>query len=244
MKYFLCCGVLLILLGGTIQAQHDHYPRWFFEQGRVCRGNTIMGYTKSSFFADSSARYAIQEGYSLFARQKQLYLHGGQAFWSTEIGTFWMGSSFAEEIDSSWIEIGKSVLTPLDTCRIGDLVCVLLGSQGCELTDDDRIRYSSNKVIRPKWVETPPEDNTYFYAVGAAPFYFYEVSCWRKAEELAFRNLARNVLVTTMAMQKQAEQSQEIRDEQLEITLFNIQLVGRYIDPQTQIHYVLVRMKK
>ena len=110
--------------------------------------------------------------------------------------------------------------------------------------ENDRITFSIKQVKKPDWVERTPQTPHYHYAIGASPLYFYEASCWRKAEEIAFRNLGRTVLVDIMAMQKQAQQGQEIRDEQIEITLHNVQIVARYVDPDTRIHYVLMRMKK
>ena len=240
-----CClalGILAVLHTGM--AREAQFPRWFFEQGRVCKGKTVVGYTRSSYFADSSATYAIEDGYSVYARQKKLHISGGQAFWSTEIGTFWMGSNFVEQIDSAYIAIGRQQLVPLDTCQVGHLTCVLLGMPGCALSANDRVLYTVTQVEKPEWIEKPPQSPSFFYAVGASPLFYYEASCWRNAEEMAFRDLARSKRVHIMAMQKQDVQGQEIRDEQLEITLQDVDLISRYIEPLTRIHYVLLRMRK
>lgn len=248
---FYCCGVttwigLLVFqqLFGIAQCLGQNYPSWFLSPSKIECEKSAVGYANPSFYPDSAASYAIRNGYESFARQMSTEINGGQAFWNTEMGMFWMGSSFTERFDSTEIDHAASVLVPVDTLAIENFVAVLLTHSDCVLQGETR-RYQSLKGLpRPSWIETPLQESNYYYAVGLAPEYYYETSSWKKAETLARRNLARVVSTKMDALQKNASQGQEILNEEVSVVLRNVQIVSRWRDLEEKFFYVLLRMLK
>lgn len=221
------------------------YPVWFLNQPGPACGQFVVGYANPSYYPDSAVAQATRNAYVTFARQLQTKVTGGQAFWSTEIGTYWMGSSFREESDTSAIASARSVLKQVGTFVGKGIVAVLMGDSNCSL---DRSIQSLIPVpaTAPVWTESIPQDKQYFYAVGVAPAYYYETSSWTEAERIALRNLARAVHVETKSLQKvsTSEGGQEIRNEELSVTLHKVQTVARWRDLKREVFYVLVRVPK
>ncbi len=186
-RCWLCRGIRVALLGlWLIQTcPGQSYPRWFLDQEEVPCVSATVGYASPSFYPDSSAAQAFRDGCETFARQSRLDVSGGQAFWSTEIGVYWMGSDFREQYDTSEVARARSVLRPLDTFRSSGLVAVLLGDPGCEVDELQRTAIPIRGTQPPSWTQSPPQGTSDYYAVGIAPEYFYEVSCWRLVERRA-----------------------------------------------------------
>ena len=62
---------------------------------------------------------------------------------------------------------------------------------------------------------------------------------------MARRNIARSLLIEIKALEKStAREGQQIRGEEVAVTLRNLQVVARWRDVGKQIFYVLVRMPK
>lgn len=203
-----------------------------------------VGFANSSFYPDSAVSSAIRNGYEDFARQKRTEISGGQAFWSTEFGMLWMGSNFTERFDSTAIDHAASMLVPRDTLVTADFVAVLLALPDCVLEDEYRKHRSRQGLPLPSWIETPPQDGNYYYAVGLAPEYYYETSSWREAETRSRRNLARTVYTKMQGLQKVGAQGQEILNEELSVVLRNSEIVSRCLDQEEKFFYVLIRMPK
>lgn len=234
--------VVLLLPSGAALAQD--YPYWFFNQASVRCKRVAVGYAKSSFYPDSAAARAIRNGYENYARQRCTEVGGGQTFWNTEMGMFWMESNFVEKFDSTVIASAASVLTPKDTLVTDEFICVLLGGSGCIVDPWYRDEQSPKDLPSPAWIEEIPEDSNYCYGIGVAPQYFYETSSWAEAEKLARRNLARAVYTQLQAIQKLGYQGQEILHERTAVVLKNVEIVSRWRDLEQEIFYVLVRMPK
>lgn len=220
------------------------YPNWFLGQSHVECEKIAVGFANSSFYPDSAASYAIRNGYESFARQERTEISGGQAFWNTEFGMLWMGSSFTERFDSTAIDHAASILVPRDTLVTADFVAVLLALPDCALADQHRKYQSPKGLPLPSWIETPPQDGNYYYAVGLAAEYYYETSSWREAEARARRNLARVVHTKMQALQKVGAQGQEILNEELSVVLRNMEVVSRWRDQEEKFFYALIRMPK
>lgn len=234
----------LIALFADQAAWGQVYPNWFLSQGLTkCTGTTI-GYANSSFYADSAVAHAIRNAYENYSRNRITRIVGGQVFWSTEAGTFWMGADFREDFDTTAMKSAPSFVSLLDTYANANIVMVLLGDTTCRIDEVERTRLPLLKA-HPEWSDTPPKDEKYCYAVGVAPQYYYETSSWIEAERIARRNLARTLTVSVRSLQKStAREGQEIRQEQLEVTLRNIEVMARWIDTNKKIFYVLSRTPK
>jgi hypothetical protein len=220
------------------------YPNWFLNQGSTkCIGTTI-GYANSSFYADSAIAEAIRNAYENYSRNRVTHVAGGQAFWSTEAGTFWMGADFQEDFDTTAMESAPSFLSVLDMYVDVNIAVVLLGDSTCRIGEAERLRLPLLKTLHA-WSDTPPKDERYYYAVGVAPQYYYETSSWIEAERIARRNLARTLTVSVRSLQKSTvREGQEIRQEELKVTLRNIEVMARWIDASKKLFYVLSRTPK
>ncbi|MFQ5604999.1 MAG: LPP20 family lipoprotein [bacterium] len=222
----------------------QEYPLWFLKPAALKCGESEVGMENISYYPDSTAARATRNGYVQYAKHRATAVNGGQAFWSTEIGMFWMGSNYTEEFDSTAIASAENILTPLDTLVMEQFVAVLLGSADCELPDQLHRRVALQGLSPPSWIENLPESKKYFYARGLAPAYYYETSSWREAEKWAVRNLAREVFTSLQTVQKLGYEGQEILHEHLSVQLKNLQVAARWRDLNEKFFYVLIRMPK
>lgn len=237
----LVCALLLI--SGAV-AHGQIYTKWFIAPERVPCENITVGYADPSYIPDSAAARAVLNGYEAFARQTYTHISGGQAFWSTEGGVYWMGANFQERFDSSYVQMAQKLLTPVDTLFTKGLVAVLLSTSDCSLDSTFRSRISIRGESPPPWIESVPQDDAYLYATGVAPLYFHEISSWIEAEQLARRNLARAVYTEIKSLQKMSSAGQEIRHEALTVSLHQVRVVRRWLDFKNKICYVLVKTHK
>jgi hypothetical protein len=217
------------------------YPAWFLDQQVALSGPTAVGYAHASFYPDSSAAQAIRDGCARWVRQQQTTVEGGQLFWSTALGTAWMGSSIQECYDTAAVAAAIATLAPLDTLFSDNLTAVLLGPLGSVLDPVWRERRSVTATRAPDWTEQPPHEIGFAYAIGVAPAYYYEMSSWDEAERNARLNLARTISVKVGALQQMAVQDQALQREQVSVVLRNAQTVARWVDPREGIYYVLVQ---
>lgn len=205
---------------------------------------SAVGYASASYYADSSISRAFKNSVENLDLQVRVHVRGGQAFWSTEAGTYWMGADFTEVPDTLASRPAHSALAPVDTFVTDAMTLVLLVGADCRLsTDNGRLRRVT--ATAPLWVESSPKDETHSYAVGLATEYFYEASSWLEAERNARRNLARSISMKVKAMQKlTAREGQEVKHEEMSVTLEHIEVVSRWRDVEKKIFYVLMRTPK
>ncbi|MGD0337698.1 MAG: LPP20 family lipoprotein [Bacteroidota bacterium] len=231
---------LLTLLAQGLGAQP--YPKWFVHQGDILCKEIAVGYANPSFYPDSAVSEAVRNGTENYVRQQRCSIAGGQAFWSTEIGTFWMGENFKERFDTSAVETAAKKLEVIKKYISRSIVLVLLSSSDSAGIEIKEPVESKQLTVVPQWIGVLPSDSEYIYAVGMAPKYFYERSSWIEAERMARRNLARSVYVDIKALQKMGRQGQEIQNEELSISLKNIEVVSRWRDVNKGIFYMLLKM--
>lgn len=221
------------------------YKGWFLDPLDYGCGNTVIGYANRSYYGDTSAiKNAFLNACENYLKQHQVYFHGGQAFWTTEAGTYWMGNNFTEDIDTSIIYYTVSSLKIIDTLLTPEFVAVLVGDKSCtgEYTSE---MHNINVLKAPLWINTIPQDGVYHYAVGLAPSYYHERSSWEEAEKIARRNLASNVNSKVKSLEKKTEfEYQEIKNEDISVMLTNCEIIGRWKDTKKSVFYVLMRMPK
>jgi len=232
--FFACC---------VVSESHAQYPVWFTEQGRIPGPRVVVGYAQPGYRHDSTGGAAYQDALFSYARQNHVKIVGGQIFWNTEAGSFWMGSDFSEDVDTTGLTQAAESLAVLDSFTTPSMQALLLGPKGDELDPawKTRTRWGSRS---PEWIESPPASSTDEYAVGMAPQYYYESSSWKEAERMARRNLARSVFTTVRMLQKSGIQAQGIEHEELRVDLHDISVAARWTDVNARIVYVLMRTPK
>ena len=239
--------IVLILTVNLILSRHDQcsaqsYPFWFLYPLKAGCGNIYTGYADNSIYPDSAAVRAIRNGYVNFAQLQNVFIQGGQAFWNTEYGMLWMGSSFNESIDSSYINSASNILTPADTLYNNNLVAVALNAGDCSSINKTPVNLKN--MFNPVWTENLPAQDGYIYASGVAPEYYYETSSWWEAEKNARSKLARNMDSKIQSVEKIGYDNQTIVNEELCIHLRGIEVVERWRDLNEKIFYVLLRVPK
>ncbi len=239
LRYLTTEIVMVVLLAATTP-QAQVYPRWFLEP--IGLGQVAAGYTQNYFLQSSSDSAALLKACENLCRQHYVEFKGGEAFWETEAGVYWMGDNFTETIDSAFLGRLFSGAKKIAEYSAKNITLILAAEE--DLTIPDSMRSLARCPRKePGWVESLPQGGGYVYAEGVAPEYFYESSSWEAAEKRARFNLARNVKVTLETMQKVEDQSgQEIRSEEVSEQLRNIEVVHRWRDAAHGLYYVLVRM--
>jgi hypothetical protein len=155
-----------------------------------------------------------------------------------------MGANFREELDSLASVKARSNLKVFDAFVTSGFVAVLCGDSTCAVDPSLRTLVQI-RSLAPPWTESIPRDEQFVYAVGMAPEYYYELSSWQEAEHSARLNLARNIFTQIKALQKVGgNEGQEIRNEEMAVTLKHQQIVARWRDSKQKIFYVLIRMPK
>ncbi len=227
----------------SIRSHAQSYPAWFLHQGTVKCESATVGYANQSYYPDSAIALAARNAILNAGRLRATRVSGGQAFWSTEAGTYWMGSNIRENFDTT-VSAERSSYKILDVFTTRGFVAVLHGDSACAVDPSARaiVRVPSRP---PLWAETIPKDDRYFYAVGLAPEYYYETSSWQEAERAARLSLARTVHTNIRSLQKiGGREGQEIRNEETSVVLERLQVVARWRDVRQKIFYVLIRMPK
>ncbi|MEW6686096.1 MAG: LPP20 family lipoprotein [Candidatus Edwardsbacteria bacterium] len=241
------CREILIsfcLVFASEKAIAQSYPRWFLDQGAFPDKNVSVGYAEPSLYEDSSASRAFLSACENMVRQTHTKVTGGQMFWATEAGTYWIGSDIREGIDTSKIVLKIQRLRPIATWHGNNIVVVLAGATALQM-DSSFLVCKSVDCNPPIWTESLPRDETYFYAVGLSPEYYHETSSWKEVERNARLNLARQIFVELKALQKSDGISgQEIRNEEISVELHNVEILARWRDVKKKIFYVLARMPK
>ena len=237
----LAASFVLILVAASASFGQA-YPRWFLDPGDLSCRLVAAGFSTTYYHSSSSDSVAFVDACSNLSSRHYMELTGGEAYWTTEAGVAWMGNDFSVKTDTVFF---RSVLThgkKLDSCVCGQMTMVLVGEGECDISDSMRALVEC-PASEPDWVENIPQGGSSIYAEGVAPLYYYESSSWESAEKNALFNLARSIKVSMEALQKMnGGAGQEIKNEQITVTLRNVQVVRRWRDIRRGLCYVLVRM--
>ena len=220
-------------------------PEWFWNQPADC-GPIAVGFAQHSImYPENSKKVAREASIHNYLRQKYAEHSGGDAFSVTERGGVWLGGDRKEVYDTTSFSRLMEDLPLLDYQVAGNLSMVASGVESCR--DQVENKAGSTRLHRqPGWIRTLPESKTHIYAVGVSEGYYYPSSSWNNAESAARRALAATVHIRVRGLQEQLNLSvsTEVSHSELTVTLRNIAVVSRYHDPQTNLHYVLVRMTR
>jgi hypothetical protein len=237
---------LLLFFSAVSFSLSQEYPRWFLFQGEVhSQWNAVAMTPGSTYQRDSAVAFGFRKGCEILARYAQLQISGGQAFWDTEAGTFSMGSNYVETFDTSLVDRYITASKVLDAYSDKMKTFVLVGDSSSELNEEVTGNVSMKNIKEPTWTETLPENRNFFYGVGLSQEYFYEQSSWMAAEKNAYMAIARTIRIKVQALQKEdAREGQDVRNEDVNALLQNVEIVARWRDIKRKIFYVLARVKK
>jgi hypothetical protein len=233
---FLFCDVL----------KAQYYPRWFLFPGDVqCQPAITIITQPPTFYRDSAIAEGFRMGCDLQARYAMMQISGGQAFWATEAGVHSMGAHYEVRYDTTMADFYRRRLTIRNAYVDKQKTLVFISDSNCLLDDKSLAKVRLDQIKQPGWVERLPDDGRYHYAVGASEEFYYETSSWQTAEKNASMALARSLHVTMQSLQKSTViETQDIRNEEINVTLLNVEVVERWKDEKKKVYYVLIRMKK
>ena len=235
-------SLFFLLLFSSIGLSQS-YPYWFIYPDKVGCDNSTIGYSTTGYYKDTSKVVAFKNGCVNFARNTALKIEGGQGFWKTENGTYWMGMKISESFDTVSIQKAESKLHLISSFSNDKITLAFLCLSDTNLTTSTNKLINLSDVPVPKWVTNLPKDVNAIYAMGMTPKYYYETSSWLEAEKQARINLAKQVSVKIQSLQKFSRyDNQEIRNEEFSVSLKNISVVERWIDAKRNIFYVLTKM--
>lgn len=198
-----------------------------------------------TFYRDSAIAEGFLMGCNLQARYAMMQISGGQAFWATEAGIHSMGAHYEIRYDTALADYYRRRLTVRNAHIDKQKTLVFIGDSNCFISGNSLTMLRLEQIKQPGWVERLPDDGRYHYAVGASEEFYYETSSWQTAEKNAYMALARSLHVTTQSLQKSTViETQDIRNEEINVTLSNLEVIERWKDSKKKVYYVLIRMKK
>ncbi len=219
------------------------YPRWFLDPGDLHCALTACGYAQNYYHRKSSDSLAFANGCRNLTIDRFVKIEGGEAYWATEAGVYWMGNDLKETIDSSFLRQSVSMCKKVASYSSKEMTIMLVSEGDCSLPPSMQQLVKCPR-IRPRWVDSLPQKHGYIYDEGVAPEYFYESSSWQSAERKATFNLARDLKSTIEALEKLDNNSgQDISNVTISAELRDIQVVRRWRDVNDGLHYVLVRTR-
>lgn len=235
---------ILTLASATVYPQQ--YPHWFLYQSEVsCKPTIVSIVGASTFYRDSAIAQGFRTGCDLLAKYSNVEIAGGQGFIATESGTFAMGADYAERYDSSLSQHFAASLKVLDTYTDKQKTIVLAGDPSCSLLPSFTEKIAVENITQPQWVEELPKSREYNFGVGLSQEYFTEISSWQTAERNAFLSLARSMQIKLQGLQKRNQfEHSDVRNEDLDVRLQNVEIVARWRDTKRKIFYVLARAKR
>ncbi|MFZ1977726.1 MAG: hypothetical protein WAV76_07190 [Bacteroidota bacterium] len=238
--FTLCLVIRICFFAGVCFSQE--YPRWFLHQGELKGSDFAIGYANASGLSDSSKSYARINAKENALIYRGVNISGGELFWSTEGGTYWLGTNVIEKVIPER-ETFVPKLKLLELYESIKLSIVLIGDS------ENVIPLEMNQVIKPSqaapaWIESIPTESKAVYAVGIAPDYYYESSSWQEAERVMRKNLARSFFVSIkMLGKKDINEGQSMKKTEVNIDLYNILVVERWWDMENRIYYVLGKIE-
>ncbi len=229
-----------------ISSHAQQYPKWFLFPAKVkCSPHITIITSPPTYYRDSAIVQGFKLGCDLLARYTGMKISGGQTFWATEAGISSMGAKYELSYDTLLTEKYLSSLRVLQSFIDKQKTLVLVGDSICTAGADIADLISLSSIEQPRWVEELPVEQGYQFGVGFSEEFFYEISSWQVAEKNSYMALARSIQVKMQSLQKQdAAESQDIRNEEVNVNLQNVEIVARWKDMKKKIFYVLARMKK
>ena len=236
----------LIFLTFSGMAFAQQYPKWFLFPGEVrCSPHITFITSPATYHSDSAIAEGFKLACDLLARYASMQISGGQTFWATEAGISSMGAKYEQHYDTLLAGEYLSTLKVLQSYIDKEKTLVLVGDSSCPVNDDLTSLLPLGIIKQPQWVEELPVEKGYQFGVGFSEQFYYEISSWQWAEKNSYMALARSTQVKMQSLQKQnTTEGQDIRNEEIDVYLRNVEIVARWKDVKKKIYYVLARMKK
>lgn len=231
--------IILIILYLSSILYSQEYPSWFLNKpnngNKYYCGQVITEYNKDSSFTTALKNAALRAAinYSTTYELEDVYLSvGGQKSW--------MDTSKDIVFDTSLVQFYFNSLCVVDSFQTKSFTYVLASETKHKLKGQFvNIKY----IPQPAWVENIPRSNNYRYSVGISESYYYVTDSWENSEENARIELAKESKIKSRQVQKKLDsQYSDIVNEITEAKISNVEIISRWMDTNTKLHYTLVRI--
>ncbi|HHE39930.1 MAG TPA: hypothetical protein ENL10_00315 [Candidatus Cloacimonetes bacterium] len=233
-------AVLLILSCASSQKSinaptQTKYPKWF-----ITPQNAVIGYGPVYYIKESGAREATKSAVDNFVKLSHCYVLGTQTYIQSIKGLDLVYDSLFIHVEDSPADEKtlQKYFAHADTFATKDMIIVIYSRSSLDALKE-LLLFTENC----QWVDTPPQDEEYVYAIGSCSQIFNEHKAWYSAENNAILNLARKISMNN-AVEVLVNDNKLMSkfNENVNVELNNIEVVERWKDPKTNVYYVLIRM--
>jgi hypothetical protein len=232
---------LLILWFTVLPLQSLGYPAWFWEMPPDSTATYAVGYARRFTRIDTSFAYARRDGLWQLVRSLGVTIESSQALFNQFGQNKLVGLQEAEMMDSTLAATVQGRFQIVDSAVVGDLVIALAAFSGAPEMRIDKTRLPP--ANKPAWVDVTPRSDTFIYAVGTAPLYFYEQHSWERAEASARIQLAFLLETKTRSVNwKEKASLQTWSETSVSIKLKNVTVARRWLDCINRQCFVLCQM--
>lgn len=214
--------------------KNGYYPQWF-----IYPEDCITGYAQVYFTSESSIKEASKKAIENYQKFNYCVVMGVQMYIQSPNGLDLVYDSLFIHVEESSEDENflKKKFAYADT----------FSTERMSIIGHSDKPLGERKIVPFRkwcgWVETPPEDKDYFYAIGSTSNIFREHKAWEDAENNAILNLARKITMKN-AVETLINEDTMMRkfNEEVNVELKNIKIIERWKDSKTNSYYVLIRM--
>ncbi len=210
------------------------YPHWFIHPE-----DTVVGYSPVYFTTESSVKEGTKNAIDNYLKFNYCVVMGIQTYIQTPSGLDLVYDSLFIHVneapnDDTFLD---KKFAHADTFATYNMIIVGYSNNPIE---NEKTELFAEKV---PWIESPPQDNNFHYAIGSTSKIFSEYKAWEQAENNAIMNLARQIAMEdAIEVLINKDQMMSKFNEEVNVELRNIQIIERWKDPHTNTYYVLIRM--
>lgn len=216
-------------------SKQTKYPTWF-----ITPQNAVIGYGPVYFIKESGVKEATKSAVDNFVKLSHCYVMGTQTYIQSIKGLDLVYDSLFIHVEDSPADERTlhKYFANADTFTTENMVIVIYSRSSPDALNE--LFLFSDDCL---WVGTPPQDEEYIYAIGSCSQIFTEHKAWDSAENNAILNLARKIsLNNAVEVLVNEDKLMSKFDENVNVELYNIEVIERWKDPATNSYYVLIRM--
>lgn len=217
------------------------YPSWFLNRPET-NGNYFCGMVENEYDLDSSFVSAAKDASIRAAISKHSTLILEDVFHSAGGQNSWMETTKIIKFDTLLAQTYFDSYSVIDSFQTNKFTFSLISSRNSYING---FLIDVGDISQPHWVENIPKNNEFNYSVGVSESYYYITESWKNAEENGRIDLAHELFSKSRQIQKKLDYDYtDIVEEIVETTLDNVEVVARWVDNATRLHYVLLRIPK
>ena len=217
-------------------------PSWFLSRPDT-NYSYYYGFVETGdYYSETSYKAAFEKACLNAAQSVKSTYFIDQTFISAGGEKSWANYKADIVYDTSLTEYFLNSLSIIDSFQTEEHTIVIASNTSKKLTHSN---IGITQLAKPKWIETPPHSDNYYYADGATEEYYHIESSWDEAESIARLELARQKNLKMKQIQKVTDSSYyDITNEVTNATLRSVQSIARWFDPKEKVYHVLLQMPK